>query len=535
MSERLARSARLIGLATFLSRVLGLVRDQAIAYFFATGLEADAFVVATRIPTLLRDLFAEGAMSAAFVPTFTRYLTRDGLEAAWRLGSQVVNALAVVTGSLVLLGIIFASPITTAYAGDFAHSPGKLPLAILLTRFNMPFLLLVAVAAACMGMLNALHRFFVPAIAPAVYNVVFILCTLVFVPLLPHLGVRPVMALTAGMLIGGAAQIATQWPLLRREGYRHRWVLNPRDPGLREVLILMGPGTLGVAAAQVNLFVNTTLATSEAGAVAALGYAFRLMYLPIGIFGVSVATAAIPDLARHAAHDRYDHMRTTLSWGLRLMLVLSVPATVGLMVLSTPITELIYLRGHFHSDSVVLVASSLFYYAAGIVGYSIVKIASPSFYSLLDARTPVLVSVVTILTNLVLNLWLHHYMGYRGLALGTALAANVNAGLLLLLLRKRIGGIDGRRVATVFLKILVASAIMGVAAYAAQSEIQHLLPTVLLGRAEVPRLLNVTGGIAAGLLALAVAARFLGIEEFGVAMRRVLSRRSGPDAETDAG
>jgi putative peptidoglycan lipid II flippase len=493
-------------------------------------MEADAFVVATRIPSLLRDLFAEGAMSAAFVPTFTRYLARNDRAAAWRLGSQLLNALLVVTGVLVVLGIVFAKPITTAYAGDFSQSPGKLPLAILLTRLDMPFLLLVAVAAACMGMLNALHRFFVPAISPAMYNAVFIVCTIGLVPVFARIGVPPVMALAVGFIAGGCAQIAVQWPLLRREGYRHQWVLSARDPALREVLVLMGPGVLSLAAVQINLFVNIALATSEAGAVAALGYAFRVVYLPIGLFGVSVATAALPDLARHAAHDRLDHMRTTLSWGIRLMLVLGIPATVGLMVLATPITELVFLRGHFGPDSVVLVASSLFYFAAGIVGYCVVKIASPAFYALRDARTPVLVSVAAIATNLVANLALHPVMGYRGLALGTAVAANVNAGLLLYRLRGRLGGIDGRRISVVLAKIVVASAAMGAAAYFTHAALAGVLRPSLLGRT-----LAVGGGIAVGLAALSIAARILRIEEFGAALRRVLARPRGPELDGDAG
>src|SRR4029079_5052726 len=182
--------------------------------------------------------------------------------------------------------------------------------------------------------LTARRRFLMPSLAPALYNVVFIVCAVVFTPLFGRAGLPPIMSLTAGMLLGGVAQIVAQWPTLRKEGYRHEWRLNFKDSGLREVLFLMGPGTLGVAAAQVNLFVNTVLATQESRVVSALSYAFRLIYLPIGIVGVSVATAAIPDLARHAAHGAYDHMRTTLSWGLRLMLVLTIPATVGLMVLS---------------------------------------------------------------------------------------------------------------------------------------------------------------------------------------------------------
>jgi putative peptidoglycan lipid II flippase len=520
MSERLARSAGLIGVATLSSRVLGLVRDMVQSALFATGLENDAFVLATRIPSLLRDLFAEGAMSAAFVPTFTRTLTTDGQPAAWRLGSLVVNALLVVTGVLVILGIVFAKPLASAYAGDFSRFPGKLELTTTLTRLNMPFLLLIAVAAAFMGMLNALHRFFIPAVSPAMFNVVFIACAVGLYPVCTALGIPPIMSLTSGMLLGGVAQVLAQWPALRREGYRHQWILDFRDPGLREMLILMGPGTLGVAAAQINVFVNTVLATSEAGAPSALSYAFRFMYLPVGIFGVSIATAAIPTLARHAAVGALDEMRNTLSWGLRLMLALSVPATVGLMVLTGPIVELIYQRGRFGAGDAQIVGASLFYYSPGIIGYAIVKIASPSFYSLRDARTPVIVSVVTILTNIGLNLWLNSVMGFRGLALGTAIAANVNAGLLLYLLSRRLDGLDTARVTRTLVKVALASAAMGLVAYFTEAGLHHLLPAPRL----VPRLLRVGGAIGAGVATLAAAAWMLRLEEFQQAVGRVLKR-----------
>ena len=520
MKERLARSAGLIGVATLASRVLGLVRDQAQAFFFGTSHEADAFVVATRIPSLLRDLFAEGAMSAAFVPTLTRTLTRDGKAAAWRLGAQVVNGLLLVTGLLVALGIIFAGPLTASYAQEYASVPGKLELTVQLTRVNMPFLTLVAVAAAFMGMLNALRRFFIPAASPAMFNVVFIASTFAFVPLFSRLGWQPVMALSAGMLLGGVAQIAAQWPSLRREGYRHQWILNPRDPDLRQVLLLMGPGTIGVAAAQVNLLVNTYLATATAGAATALQYAFRLMYMPIGIVGVSVATAAIPDLARHAAEGNHADMRRTVAWGLRLMLVICVPAVVGLMVLAGPIVELIFQRGRFTPESTMMVASALIFYAPGIVGYSIVKIASPSFYSLQDARTPVIVSVVTIAANLALNLWLNSLMGFRGLALGTAIAANINAGLLLYLLSRRIGGIDRPRVLQTFAKISVAAAAMGAAAWAGEAWLHGVLPAPTL----LARLARVIGAIAIALAVLAASAHLLRLEEFSAAVNRIAGR-----------
>jgi putative peptidoglycan lipid II flippase len=532
MTGKLARSAGLIGLATLASRVLGLVRDVIQAIYFGTSQAADAFGVATRIPTLLRDLFAEGAMSAAFVPTFSRYLKRDGRDSAWRLGSHTINGLLIITGGLVLAGILFADPLVRAFAPGFAADPDKLRLTVLLTRVNMPFLTLIAVAAVLMGMLNGLRRFFVPALSPALYNVLFIAATAALTPLFMANGIEPAMSLSIGMLLGGLAQVLVQWPALRREGYQHQWILDPKDPGFREILILMGPGSLGVAAAQINLLVNTSLATSYDGAVSGLQYAFRLMYMPIGIFSVSVATAAIPDLARSAADNDHNGMRATLSWALRLMLMLSVPATVGLMVLSGPIVELIYERGAFGADSTALVAAALLFYAPGIIGYSIVKIASPAFYSLQDAKTPIMASLVSIAANLVLNLALNAVMQYRGLALGTAIAANINAGLLLWFLARRIGGIDARRVAWAFAKILLASGIMGVAAWQAEAglrlwldghaQVMQVLPETW--RLLAVRLVRVLGAIGAGMATLALAAWVMHIEEFRLAIARVRAR-----------
>ncbi len=520
MTQRLARSAGLIGLATLASRLLGLVRDVIQAFFFGTGMAADAFSVATRIPTLLRDLFAEGAMSAAFVPTFTRYLKTEGKDAAWRLGSQVINALLVVTGLLVVLGMVFAEPVARYYAEGYLDDPDKFALTVWLTRVNMPFLLLVAVAAACMGMLNALRRFAAPAMAPALYNVVFIVCTAVLTPAFMAAGVEPALALSLGMLLGGVAQIAAQWPSLRAEGYQHRWTLNVRDPALREVLFLMGPGSIGVAAAQINLLVNTWLATHEPGAASALNYAFRMMYMPIGIIGVSVATAAIPEITRHATDRAFGEMRATVSWGVRLMLMLSVPATVGLMVLAHPIIALIFERGEFDPASTGLTASLLLGYAPGIVGYSVVKIASPSFYALRDARTPVMVSLLTIAANLGLNLWLFRVYGVFGLALGTAIAANLNALLLLVLLGRKLDGIDAARMTGSLARILLASAVMGAAVLLADGWLGRTVPGLLPGE-TLPRLVRVLTGVGIGIATLAVAAWLLRIDEFRQAMARL--------------
>lgn len=509
--DRIARYAGLTGAATLASRLLGLARDQVLAAFFGAGNEMDAFVVAFRIPNLVRDLFAEGAMSAAFVPTFTRELTLRGKGDAWRLGNNVLNTLLVATGALVVAGIVFARPLITLYAGDFASVPGKLELTVLLTRVVLPFLTMVAVAAAAMGMLNSLHHYFVPALSPAMFNAATIAGVFVLVPLMPRLGLPPIMAVAFAALVGGIGQVAIQWPSLRREGFRYARVFDPRDPGLRRVLLLMGPGTIGLAATQVNLFVNTLLATSQGtGAASWLTYAFRLMYLPIGLFGVSIGTAVLPAVSRHATVGDAAAIRHTVSRGLAMMLMLNVPATAGLIVLATPIVRLLFERGHFLPADTAATAAALRLYAVGLIGYSAVRIASPTFYAIGESRTPAIVSATAIGINVIASVVLVRVIGFEGLALGTSIAAIVNAALLLWLLRCRLGGLEGRRLSVTLMKVGLSSMAMAAAAVTAQ----HAMDGVVPGTRLAPQAIRLGATIAGSLVALAVMAKMLGIEAF---------------------
>jgi putative peptidoglycan lipid II flippase len=508
------------------SRVFGLVREQVLAYLFGAGNAVDAYNVAFRIPNLLRDLFAEGAMSAAFVPTFTRYMKTGGRAAAWRLGNQVLNALLVVTGVLVALGMVYTEPIVSLYAGDYSQVPGKLELATLLARIMLPFLILVAIAAAQMGMLNSVDRFFVPALSPAVFNVASIASTLALLPLMPRLGLPPIAAMAFGVLAGGVGQIVVQWPLLWREGYRYRPVLDPRDPGLRQVLALMGPGTIGLAATQINVFVNTVLATSEGtGAVSWLGYAFRIMYMPLGIFGVSIATASIPAISRRAADDDREGMRRDVAGALSMMLMLNVPATIGLIVLAQPIVALLFEHGAFTAADTDATAAALVGYAVGLTGYSAVRVATPTFYALGDARTPVVVSGLSVLLNAALNVALVRRFGYVGLAAGTSVAALLNAMVMLWLLKGRLAGLDGRRLAESLLRITAAALAMGAAAWALDEALTVAMP----GPSLVAKLVRVGGAIAGSLVVLALAARLVRAHEFNELVRLVVGRvrRSG--------
>jgi putative peptidoglycan lipid II flippase len=515
------------GLATMTSRILGLVREQVLAYYFGASDSMDAFRVAFRVPNLLRDLFAEGAMSAAFVPTFTGYLTRGGRERAWALGNSVLNGLVVVTGVLVVVGFLVAPALVRFFAGDFAEVPGKLELTILLARVVLPFLTLVALAAALMGMLNALGHFFLPAVSPATFNAASIVLVVALVPFAPALGVDPILIVALGTLAGGLAQVAIQWPALAREGFRYRARIDVHDEGLRRVLMLMGPGTIGLAATQINVFVNTILATGQGtGAVSWLDYAFRLMYLPIGLFGVSVATASTPAVSRLVARQEFGAVRSTIAHAIGLMMLLNVPATFGLMVLAEPIIRVIFEHGNFTPVDTANTAAALRFYAGGLLGYSVVRIVSPTFYALGQSRTPVMVSMASVVVNVLLNLALVRVLGFRGLALGTALTALLNAAIQLWLLQRRLDGIEGRTIALTFIRVLVATLLMSVVAWGADRLLLQLVPGDGLP-VQAFRLGTVIALALAALLGAAAALRIPELADALAMVQRRLRRRSG--------
>lgn len=520
-SPRLARSAGVFGLATIASRILGLARDQVLAYYFGAGDANDAFRIASRIPNLVRDLFAEGAMSAAFVPTFTRQLTLQGREKSWRLANSVINALLIVTGLIVVLGIIFAPWLVRVFASEFGEVPGKLELTIYLTRVIFPFLTLVAVAAVLMGMLNSLGHFFVPALSPAMFNVAVVVMSVAFIPVAPSLGISPITIVAIATLVGGVGQLVIQWPPLSKEGFRYQPVLDLRDEGLHRVLLLMGPGTIGMAATQINVLVNSVLATSQGtGAVSWLDFAFRLMYLPIGLFGVSIATAATPAISRLVAEQDYGRIRSTLAGALSLMFLLNLPATIGLMVLARPIVAMIFEHGRFTASDTMNTAAALQLYAIGLVGYSIVRIISPTFYALGRSRIPVMVSAGSVVVNIALNITLVRSLGYRGLALGTSITAIINASVQLYLLRREIHGLEGSRIAASFARVIAASAAMGGVTWIVYELLLGALPGGSLARQMLRLLLT----IGAALATLAGAAQVLRIREFGEARDLVIGR-----------
>lgn len=465
-SAALVRKAGWISALTALSRVLGLAREQVFAALLGAGPYADAFQIAFRIPNLLRDLFAEGALSAAFVPTYTRVLTHEGRAGANRLASRLFTTLAVLLGVLVALAILAAEPLVHALAPGYAIVQGKTEITVLLTRVMLPFLPLVSFAAVAMGMLNAEQRYSAPALAPAMFNVVAVAWAAVL--WLAGFGPRDVaLGWAVGTLLGGLAQLLTQIPGLRTLGFRLRPEWAPGDPGLRSIALLMGPALIGLAAVQFNIFLSSMFASHEAGAVSWLNYAFRILYLPIGIFGVALGTVATTGLSRRAAAGDLEGLGEMLRGSLRMVAFLTLPATVGLWVLGTPIVRLLYERGRFQPSDTLATADALTIYAIGLVAYTSVKVLAPAFYVLGASRVPLLGSVLAVGSNLVCVFVLHGALGFRAVALGTAVGSLINAGVLLAVLERRLHLLRGHGLAGDGLRMLVAALAMALPAWAA--------------------------------------------------------------------
>jgi putative peptidoglycan lipid II flippase len=412
------------------SRVLGLVREILLNTFLGAGKELDALIAAFRIPNLLRDLFAEGALSTAFVTTFSQKLAKEGKESAFRLASNVNTLLFIVLFLIVAAGIIFADPLVRLLNPGFAAVPGKLELTVELTRILFPFILFLSLAAVYMGLLNSLHHFGLPAFASAAFNFVSIAVGLLLAWILdPNFGQRSVYGFAIGVLVGGLAQWLVMVPRAISLGYQPRWLLVWRDPGLKQVLRLLGPASIGAAAVQVNVMINGYFASYLAdGSVTCLNNAFRLIQLPIGLFGVAVATVTLPHLARHAALDEKVALRDRLLVGVRQTLFLTLPAAIGLFLLAEPIVASIFQYGRFTSEGTALTALALKGYTLGLVSYACMKVVAPAFSAIDRPGIPLRVSLTGIFLNLTFNYILIrvYNLGILGLTLTTASVATLN-------------------------------------------------------------------------------------------------------------
>jgi putative peptidoglycan lipid II flippase len=453
---RITKAAGLIGLATLLSRILGLIRDMVQARYFGAGFAADAFFVAYRIPNMLRELFAEGTMSAAFIPVFTEYLTHRSKENARRLANAAFTTLGLILLAVSIVGILGAPFIVKIIAPGFIDTPGKFDLTVSLTRIMFPFLLFVGLAAIAMGVLNSLRSFGAPALAPSFYNL-SVIFTIFF--LSQHM-TEPITGLAIGVLLGGLSQLLVQLPSLKKQGF----LFSPRlekHEGVGRIGYLAVPIVLGLSVADINLLVNTLIASYlPQGSITYLYYGMRLIQFPLGIFAVAVATAILPTLAGQAARGQTAELRETISFGLRLVFFITFPAMIGLIMFRMPIVHLLFQHGAFTINDTMGTTAAVLFYSLGLWAFAGVRIVAPAFYALQDTKTPVKVAIVSMLLNIALNLLLMGPLKHGGLALSTSISSMVNLSLLILILRRRLGRIGFREILRSHLRVVLASLII---------------------------------------------------------------------------
>lgn len=428
LNKSLFQSTVLVGQMTMVSRVLGFVRDVVIARLFGAGMAADAFFVAFKIPNLFRRLFAEGAFSQAFVPVLTEYKSSGDQNRVVDLVAATTGVLSLVLFAVVTLGIVAAPVFIAVFAPGFTDEPVRFGLATLMLRITFPYLLFIAVTALFGSVLNTYGRFAIPALTPALLNIALIGTAWWLAPSLDE----PVVALAIGVFVGGVLQLGLQFAAVRRLGVLHRLRFDFRHPGVRQILRLMTPAVFGASVAQINLIVDTVIASLlETGSISWLYYSDRLVEFPLGVFGIALATVVLPSLSRSHTSGEQEQFSATLDWALRLVLLIGLPAAVALAILAGPMLSTLFQYGEMGERDVIMAGRSLVAYAAGLTGFIFIKILAPGYYAKQDTKTPVRIGVIAMVVNVVLNLILVWPLAHAGLALATSLSAFLNAALLL--------------------------------------------------------------------------------------------------------
>ncbi len=516
--QKIVRAAGILGSATMLSRIMGMIRDMVVARLFGAGLASDAFIAAFQIPNMLRRFFAEGALTAAFVPTFSATLTHKGETEARELANICFTLLTIVMAFITLVGIVFSPQIVSLMYPGFIEEPGKLELAVLLNRLMFPYIFFICLVALCMGILNTLRHFFTPAISTVFLNISMILSAL----FLRSFFDAPITALAIGVLIGGCVQLVMQLPVLWRKGFPVRPNFDFGNPDVRRITLLMLPSLFGVGVYYLNIVVSAILASKlPQGSVSYLYYAARLFEFPQGIFTVSVAQAVLPSMSRQAAAGDMSGMKESLSFGMRLTLFITIPAMAGLMACSTPIFSLIFMGGAFDYAKVVNSAQALIYYSLGLSFVAMTRILAPAFYALKDTKTPVITAFITFLLNLCLSLVLMGPLKHGGLALASTLSAFGNMLMLLWFLRRKTGSFGGAAIVKTGIKSLSGSIPMAVAVWYACSLIDWSLEGQKLMKGSV-----LGGSIILGTFIYLVTVRLLRTEEIMDAVS-LLKRKLG--------
>lgn len=461
-NQKIAKAASTIGTGTFLSRVLGFLRDMVIANFFGAGMAADAFFVAFRIPNLWRRLVGEGSLTISFIPVYTECLTQRSEDETREVTHIAFTVAGVVLLALTLLGILFSPILIRIIAPGFIKTPEKFQLTVMLNQIIFPYLFFMGLFALSMGILNSLRHFFAPAIAPIFLNISIILSVLLFY----HVLQKPVLALALGVLAGGMIQFLFQIPFLIKRGITFRLNFNFRHPAIKRIGALMVPGLIGTAVYQINVFVDTIFASFlPSGSVSYLFFADRLMEFPLGIFAIAIGMASLPSLSALASQGRIEELKETLSFTFRLVSFISIPAMMGLIFLKTPIIHLLFQRGHFDYAATVMTAKALFCYSVGLWAIAGARTLVPAFYSLQDTWTPLKIAFICLGANVVFIAILIFPLKHAGLALATSLSSILNLVLLFNKLHSKLEGMEMKRNIHSLLQIFFCSLLMGVSAY----------------------------------------------------------------------
>lgn len=466
--EQVSQAAGTVGFFTFLSRVLGLVRDIVVARFFGAGPVTDAFFVAFRIPNLLRRLFAEGSLTIAFIPVFTEYLSKKTREDAFQLAKVVLTLLSVLLVVVTVLGVLFAPWIVRIQAFGFGSSGMRYDLTVLLTRITFPYIFLISLVAFFMGVLNSLRHFAAPAAAPIFLNIGIIASTLW---ISPHFS-EPIVGVAIGVLIGGILQVALQIPWVLKKGLSLAPAWMPHHPAVKRIGLLMLPAIFGSAIYQFNQFIGTLLASFLAeGSVSWLYYADRLVQFPLGVFAIAISTAALPSLSREVAQTDLTPFRDTLGHALRMVSFITLPSMMGLIVLGKLIIQIFFERGAFGPHSTAMTYEALLFYALGLWAFSGIRVMVAAFYAFQDTKTPVKVASVALVANLILSLFLMGPLRHGGLALALSLASSLQLFLLVFFLKRRLVEWELSPIFLSVAKNILASIVMGVGIFYAYGHV----------------------------------------------------------------
>jgi putative peptidoglycan lipid II flippase len=515
----ITKGVRSFTIGTAISRVLGLVRESVFAYLFGAGMTTDAFNAAFRIPNLFRDLFAETALSAAFIPPLTS-ARQQGKDQQNLLASNVLNVLVIAVGITVVLGIVFSPYIVRIIAFGFGTVPDKLGLTAALTSVIFPFLLFIACAAWAMGYLNTEQEFFIPSLAPAFFNILSIAVPIILYAYLVKHGIRPIFGMAIGVTLGGLMQFIIQIPRLYKKGFRYRFYINLKDPGFQKIIVLFIPVAIGLAASRINVTVDTILISLLAErSMTWLNYAFRIMHLPLGLFGIAVGTVALPTLSRYIAQDKHTEARKTLFDSIKLVFLLTVASAGIIAFLSHPITRLIYERGKFTCLDTRATAQALILYIIGIPFVAGVRNTAALYYAYKDARTPMYASFVAVAVNIALNLLLMRIIGFKAFPLSTTISSFVNLAILFYFLPHKVGKFNIFPLVRFFILLSIAASAAGLGAVVINNFFIHLL-----GMGLIDQILGLVICVIPGLAIFYSLCLILGINEVKDFLKRLTKK-----------